>query len=271
MNYQTFEPADELKAWVKCLWILEFPAEEVPEKQRIVPDGCMELIFHTGDLYRQYIGPDESIVQPRCFVIGQLTEILEIEPTGATGIFAVRFNPEGFHPFSALPLKDLENKAVDLNTVFGKQGMEIEKAILHAETTEERIRLAEDFLLNLLKENAVIDRIVSSTVETIVTANGRLPIGELSDQLQIHRRQLERKFASTIGLSPKQLSRVVRLQTVIKRLLTNDFTNLSALAHEEEYFDQAHFIKDFKEFTGLTPKEFYGDDLKLSALFYGSD
>ncbi len=271
MNYQTFEPIDELKAWVKCFWILEFPVEEVPEKQRIVPDGCIELIFHCSDLYRQYLPSGESIVQPKCFVIGQLTEILEIEPTGATGIFAVRFNPEGFYPFSALPLKELENKAVDLNTVFGKQGLEIEAEILRAETTEERIQSAENFLLNLLKENAVIDRIVSSTVETILTANGRLPIGELSNQLQIHRRQLERKFASTIGLSPKQLSRIVRLQTVIKRLLTNDFTNLSALAHEEEYFDQAHFIKDFKEFTGLTPKEFYGDDLKLSALFYGSD
>ncbi|WP_300665857.1 helix-turn-helix transcriptional regulator [Fluviicola sp.] len=271
MNYQTFEPVDELKAWVKCFWILEFPSEEVPEKQRIVPDGCMELIFHYGDLYRQYINPGESIIQPKCFVIGQLTELLEIEPTGATGIFAVRFNPEGFYPFSALPLKELENKAVDLSTLFGKRGLEIEKEVLEAKSVSERIKLTERFLLDLLKESTVIDRIVHSTVETIVTANGRLSIGELSSQIQIHRRQLERKFASTVGLSPKQLSRIVRLQTVIKRLLINDFTNLSALAHEEEYFDQAHFIKDFKEFTGLTPKEFYGDDLKLSALFYGSD
>lgn len=271
MDYQTFEPADELKSWVKCFWNLEFPAEEIPEKQRIVPDGCMEMIFHYGDLYRQYTHSGESIIQPKCFVIGQLTEILEIEPTGATGIFAVRFNPEGFYPFSALPLKELENKAVDLDTLFGKRGLEVEKEVLGAKSVSERITLIEHFLRDLLKENAVIDRIVSSTVETIATANGKLPIGELSNQLQVHRRKLERKFSSTIGLSPKQLSRIVRLQTVIKRLLTNDFTNLSALAHEEEYFDQAHFIKDFKEFTGLTPKEFYGDDLKLSALFYGND
>ncbi|MBL7882399.1 MAG: AraC family transcriptional regulator [Chryseobacterium gambrini] len=80
-----------------------------------------------------------------------------------------------------------------------------------------------------------------------------------------------RKFSSAIGLSPKQLSRTIRLQAALKMLLNDQFSNLVELAYENEYYDQAHFIKDFKEFTGSTPKEFYGTHLKMSSLFYGTD
>ncbi len=92
-----------------------------------------------------------------------------------------------------------------------------------------------------------------------MTANGQLQVYELSKQININRRQLERKFSSTIGLSPKQLSKTIRLQATLKMLLNKQFTSLTALAYEGDYYDQAHFIKDFKEFTGLTPKEFYGE------------
>ena len=104
MNYQTFEPSLELNGLIKCYWTLEYPKEENPEKQTIVPDGCMEMIFHYGDLYKQYLQNGKSIIQPKCFVIGQLTRPLEIKPTGQTGIFSIRFHPEGFSPFTSIPI-----------------------------------------------------------------------------------------------------------------------------------------------------------------------
>ncbi len=83
------------------------------------------------------------------------------------------------------------------------------------------------------------------------------------------RRQLERKFTKKVGISPKQLGKVVRLQTALKMLLNRQSENLTKIAYDSEYYDQAHFIKDFKEFTGTTPKEFLEDDkMILSSLFY---
>lgn len=267
MHYQTFEPNQNLAKLVKCYWTLESPKEEVPEKQTIVPDGCMEMVFHYGDLYKQYIENGSSIIQPKCFVIGQLTRPLEIEPTGVTGIFSVRFHPNGFLPFATIPIKEMENTAVTLEKLFGKYGKEIEQKILKANTTLERIKLIEIFLFFRLTDTETIDRIVKSTVETILTANGQLSIDELSKQTNINRRQLERKFSSAIGLSPKQLSKTIRLQATLKMLLNKKFTSLTALAYENEYYDQAHFIKDFKELTGFTPKEFYGNSLKMTSFF----
>jgi len=267
MNYQTFEPCNELSTLIKCYWTLESPKEETPEKQIIVPDGCMEMIFHYGDLYRQYLENGTSIVQPKCFVFGQLTRPLEIEPTGETGIFSVRFHSNGFLPFTTIPIKDMENRTVSLVEMFEKEGIDIEQKILTATSTSERIQLIETFLLHRLTDIKTIDRIVKSTVDMILTANGQLSVEELSKQTRINRRQLERKFSSAIGLSPKQLSKTIRLQATLKMLLGKKFTSLTSLAYENEYYDQAHFIKDFKELTGFTPKEFYGNNLKMTSFF----
>jgi AraC-like DNA-binding protein len=267
MNYQTFEPCNELSTLIKCYWTLESPKEETPEKQIIVPDGCMEMIFHYGDLYRQYMENGTSIIQPKCFVFGQLTRPLEIEPTGETGIFSVRFHSNGFLPFTTIPIKDMENRTVSLVEMFEKDGIDIEQKILTATSTSERIQLIEAFLLHRLTDIKTIDRIVKSTVDMILTANGQLSVEELSKQTRINRRQLERKFSSAIGLSPKQLSKTIRLQATLKMLLGKKFTSLTSLAYVNEYYDQAHFIKDFKELTGFTPKEFYGNNLKMTSFF----
>jgi AraC-like DNA-binding protein len=267
MNYQTFEPNQDLATLIKCYWTLESPKEETPQKQSIVPDGCMEMIFHYGDLYKQYTEKGSSIIQPRCFVIGQLTRPLEIEPTGETGVFSVRFHPYGFLPFATIPIKEMENTAVSLEKLFGKDGQKIEQQVLNADSTSEKIKHIEAFLINRLTDIETVDRIVKSTVETILTANGQLSIDDLSKQTNINRRQLERKFSSTIGLSPKKLSKTIRLQATLKILLNKKFTSLTTLAYQHEYYDQAHFIKDFKELTGLTPKEFYRDKLKMTSFF----
>lgn len=267
MNYQTFEPSHDLTTFIKCYWTLENMKEATPEKQMVVPDGCMEMIFHYGDLYRQYTENGNSIIQPRCFVIGQLTRPLEIEATGKTGIFSVRFHPNGFFPFATIPIKEMENTTFSLEMIFGSDGQEIEQKVLSVNSTSERIKLVETFLMNRLRNNETVGRIVKSAVETILTADGNLSIDEVSKQTNVNRRQLERQFSSAIGLSPKQLSKIIRLQATLKMLLNKEFTSLTALAYESTYYDQAHFIKDFKELTGFTPKEFYRNSLKMTSLF----
>lgn len=271
MDYKTYIPSPELSPLIKCYWSLESPREAIPEKQRIVPDACMELIFHYGDLYRQYGEDGTSIIQPRCFVFGQLSAPLEIEPTGQTGIFAVRFHPEGFNPFATVPIKELEHKATALDLLFGAEGLALEEAVLNAKDTETRIHLTEAFLLQRLAGKAVQDRIIAAALDTILGAKGQLPVQDLAQQMSINRRQLERRFSEQIGLSPKQLSKIIRIQASLKLLLQNQYSSLTELAYEGDYYDQAHFIKDFKEFTGLSPRAFYSDHSKLSQLFYGME
>lgn len=271
MDYNTYEPGEDVKDFIKCYWTLKDNFDEKVEKQRIVPDGCMEMLFHSGDLYRQYKSDGSFLVQPKCFVFGQITQALEIEPTGKTDIFSARFNPEGFTPFCNLPLEKMKNRAVPLTELFGDQGVILEEKILREPITEKRIKIIEEFLLRLLKTQETVDRLTRSSVEVILDLNGRLTIDELAEQLKVNRRTLERRFSSIIGLGPKQLSKIIRLQATLKMLENRQFTSLTALAHEGGYFDQAHFINDFKEFTGMSPKQFYAHNLKMTSLFIGSE
>jgi AraC-like DNA-binding protein len=265
-----YEPTSELIDFVKCYWTLESEKENTPVKNIIVPDGTMKLIFHYGEAYKHHPKNGESITLPKYFLIGQLTQPYVVEPLGITGTFIVRFQPNGFLPFATIPIKEMENTAIPLNKLFGKDGDDIGRNILNANCTSKRIALIETFLFNRLADKNNIDKIVKSTVETILNANGQFSIGELSKQNNINRRQLTRKFSSAIGLSPKQLSKTIRIQGTLKSLITNDVNSLTDLAYQNNYFDQAHFIKDFKEFTGLTPKEFYGESLKMSLIFDGN-
>jgi AraC-like DNA-binding protein len=267
MNPKIFEPSSELADFVQCYWTLESEKEDTPLKNTIVPDGTMKLIFHYGDTYRHHPSNGDSVILPKCFLIGQLTKPYVVEPLGKTGSFVVRFHPHGFLPFSTIPIKEMENTAIPLETLFEKDGKEIGERILKATMTSERINLIENFLLKRLKDKQTIDNVVQSTIDTIFNTNGQVSVHEHSQQNNVSRRHLTRKFSTAIGLSPKQLSKTIRIQATLKKLLKEEVTSLTDVAYDNDYFDQAHFIKDFKEFTGLTPKEFYGDDLKMSLIF----
>jgi transcriptional regulator GlxA family with amidase domain len=143
--------------------------------------------------------------------------------------------------------------------------------VVKAPTSEKRIEIIESFLLDKLKTEKAYDELAKTSVELLLKSKGQVTIEALAGQMQTSRRQLERRFSTVIGLSPKQLSKIIRLQATLKMMEQKQFTSLTALAYENGYFDQAHFIKDFKEFTGLSPKQFYAGNLKMSALFIGTE
>ena len=273
MNYQTFQPHPDLDALIKCYWSLEVPAERESSKQRIVPDGCLEMIFILGDDIKRYTSEHEFIIQPRAVIIGQITEPFFIEPTGYVNCFAVRFYPYGFANFAATAIKNLANKETPINLLFGDEpASELEHKIINATNTKHRIEIVEDFLLHKLKDKTTIDSIVKATVDTIFLTEGSEPINSILKNHLSKRRQLERKFFNQVGISPKQLGKVIRLQTALKMLLNQQHESLTKIAYDSNYYDQAHFIKDFKEFTGTNPKDFLADEeLLLSTIFYSED
>tara|TARA_R110002124_G_scaffold167270_2_gene334639 strand:+ start:161 stop:976 length:816 start_codon:yes stop_codon:yes gene_type:complete len=270
MHYQTFLPHPDLESLVCCYWTLEVPAANETERQRIIPDGCIELAFILRDDIKRYTSQDAYVIQPRAMVLGQTIEPFFIEPMGYVNTFAIRFYPYGFANFVTMPLENLANKETPLALLFGvNTSMELEHQIIHATDTLQRIGILENFLLEKLHDNTTIDNIVKQTVDALFSSNGAESITSILKKDLSKRRQLERNFKKLIGVSPKQLGKVIRLQTALKMLLNKKTDTLTNIAYQSDYYDQAHFIKDFKEFTGINPKEFLGNDhMALSTLFY---
>ncbi len=266
MNYYTFNPAKELENFVKCHWSLDASIAEA-DKQRIVPDGCLELIFHYGDPFKQYRADGTVVFQDKAFVFGQITERLTIEPMGKTGIFATRFHPNGFIPFAKIALELMENRAVPLGELFGEEGDELAAKVIGASSNNERLVIVEAFLLDKLETTTAHSRLAKGSVDLMLELKKQANVKDLSDKLIMQRRSLERQCTEAIGLSPKQFSKIIRLRVALKMIRDKSFSNMTLIAHEAGYYDQAHFIKDFKEFTGQSPKHFYADNLKMTSLF----
>ncbi|WP_026629006.1 AraC family transcriptional regulator [Dyadobacter alkalitolerans] len=273
MKYETFQPQPDLASFVKCYRTLEVPANDDAAKQRILPDACIELCFMLGDDVKRFTSESDFVIQPREMVLGQITEPYYIQPIGHVKSFAVRFYPYGFANLISTPIVQLANKETPISALFGPSiADDLSGKINHAIHTEQRIKVIEDFLLERMTNRATINKTVKLTVEALLTAKGSQSITSIVKNDLTKKRKLERAFSRQIGLSPKQLSKVIRLQAVLKMLLSQQTEGLTQVAYESEYHDQAHFIKDFKEFTGISPKHFLGaESLALSALLYAKD
>ncbi|WP_336623437.1 helix-turn-helix transcriptional regulator [Motilimonas sp. 1_MG-2023] len=104
-------------------------------------------------------------------------------------------------------------------------------------------------------------------MDVIFSKNGNVSIDAITDSNPNKKRQLERKFLNMVGVSPKNLSKLVRLQTALKLIISQE-DSLTSIAYKSNYYDQSHFIKDFKEFTGVNPRDFLDDkSMALSLLF----
>ena len=161
MDYQTFEPHSDLKSLVNCYWTLEVPKQSESQKQRIVPDGCIEMAFILGDDIKRYTSENEFILQPRAMVLGQTIEPFYIEPTGFVKTFAVRFYPYGFANFVSEPISNLVNKETPISKLFEKETVDnLEQKIIQAGNTKQRISIVEKFLTERLNNEKTIDKIV---------------------------------------------------------------------------------------------------------------
>lgn len=267
MQYREFKPRPELSEYIKCYWSLTSDEDQKHSRERVFPDGCMELIFHFGDLFKKFTGKNDYHVQPRSFIHGQLRKFMELEATGRIGVFSARFYPAGLQPFLHTDVGSFTDSTLSILDALGEEGLELENTIVNAISDERRVKLVEEFLLGKLRSGAEQQAYISHCVNAIMNLDGNIVVEDLAAELKIGKRQLERKFASCVGLSPKHLARIVRFNKALQLIENHDFSSFTSAAHEGGFYDQAHFIKDFKELTGLNPKKYFSENLEMAKFF----
>jgi AraC-like DNA-binding protein len=247
-----------LTPFVKCIWSLESDrAVRDAPRERILPDGCVELVFHFHDPFLTYSATGTRTLQPRSFVVGQMRRFLEIQAAGRMGIFAVRFHVRGAYRFFPGPLSEVTGRDADLEDVWGKRARELTERIATARTMTARAERVETTLLELLGQGDRHDRTVDRCLQLIETSDGQVNIGRLAPELGVSQRQLSRRFQDIVGMSPKEFARVRRFLHAVRALSTGRERTLTDTAHACGYFDQAHFNHEFRELAGITPREFF--------------
>ncbi len=258
IGFREHEVHPRLAPFVKCIWSQESDRAIFDAgRERILPDSCVELVFHFRDPFLTSFADGTSALQPQAFVVGQMKRFLEIEPAGPMGLIAVRFHARGAYLFFQRPLSEVAAGIVDLEDVWRDRARELTERVALAGCMTERIRLIEETLLGLLRKNGRVDCSVDRCLQLIETSYGQVNVAELAKLLGVSSRQLTRRFQHTVGLSPKEFARVSRFLHVVRCLGNREPRTLTETAIACGYFDQAHFNHEFREMAGMAPREFF--------------
>lgn len=268
MQYSEIPPSSALRRYVKCYWTLSAPRHAGPATpEPVMPDGCIELIFNLADPFRRFHTEGDIETQPLSIVAGQMRSSAMIGPSGAIDLFGVRFRHAGAAPFFSFPMNELTDRIIDLKTVPGVEGRRTEERLNEACTLRERVNIIEDVLSQLLSNTAGPDVLVETASRMIAERGGTAPIDSILGALDVNERTLERRFRQNLGLSPKRFSRIIRFQNFLNASGLDANRNILDTALSFGYYDQAHLIREFREFSGKTPLAFFGRDHKLSEVF----
>lgn len=252
-----FKPCSVLEPYVGCYWLFVFTGTEnealnlTPKLVTLIPDGGSSIVF---DINFRNGRHQECIwgVMDKPVVMYNQHSISK----GEIMTFGVDFKPGGLYPFLNVPMHELVNKSPELEAVSFSIFHELIERVAYAGSVGEQIHVIEAFLLKRLEQANSLKPSVMEALNKIAAASGNIRVNELAGQLFISERSLRRLFHEHVGLSPKTLCRITRLQRVIRHCKNDSHKSYLIAAYDSGYFDQSHFIKEFKEFCGNTPGQF---------------
>lgn len=244
-TYMEFEPCEELKPYIKCFWGTKMPFKqiktEIPTKGIVTPDTCMDIIF-TVDFTNNQIYGSFCGIDSQSFETYSSNDEEKVIST-----FAIRFYAWSAVLFSEENMSGTKNSFFEVEYHFSKLKKEIGVLLFDVVNMEDRIRLTEKYLLTHIHTRRN-NPILMEAVAQMLLRKGNVEIGQLSKEIHTSVRQLERLFRENMGISPKQLSSLVRYQYLWNEVLFRpDFQVLDAV-YRYGYTDQSHLLNDFKRF-----------------------
>jgi AraC-like DNA-binding protein len=262
------KPSNVLAPYIKRYWAIENTLDKGETcVQRIIPTGFTELLLYFTP--RPQILNGKGFLSDNAALYGHHNDFYDMELSGELSVFSIVFQPQGLMQFFKFPLHEIYNQNVPLRYISGQTGRDLEEQMSETTAFHQRVSIAESYLCNLLK-NSYTDfefRRINHIAELIKRTNGNITVSQLVSEACLSRKQFERVFSGHIGISPKQYLKIIRFQFAIFQKQRNADLNLTALSCESGYFDQSHFIHDFKSLCGLTPKQFFTENGACSDFF----
>ncbi|MBO0323007.1 AraC family transcriptional regulator [Muricauda sp. CAU 1633] len=235
----------------------------------VVPDGTFGLLFidSQNSIKRNTSTEGQPITLGRTSLFGQRTKPVNYYYSpGKTTSFGIKINPEGFPLFLDYSYKELNNIFVGLDGIADRGLMELEEQVFEQPSVKGKIKVVESFLLKrIVKLNSDDDYMLySAIVEYIKIKKGEIRSNVLAAHFNINYKKMERLFKFYMGIAPKTYIRIIRFNAAIHLRGQLTDLNLTQLGNELGFFDQSHFIREFKSFSSLTPKDFFGKKLSSS-------
>ena len=256
--FDFYKPKPPLSKFVDSFWLYEgYEPEYKPE--RILPTGTLELVINLRQNELRFY--DAEGAENCCRLSGAVV-------SGASGrgftpdtpeeafMIGVHFKPGGAFPFLGLPAGDLADTHVDLETLWGPSAGRLRERLCEARTSAERFQLLQEALLSRLCHGVEQHYAVSAALEMFGKNQAGPRVREAAKYLGLSQRRFIQVFKAEVGITPKLFSRIQRFQQTRTFIQHNPSINWADLAVDLGYFDQSHLIREFLEFSGLSPTDY---------------
>jgi AraC-like DNA-binding protein len=248
--YKEVKPSASLRNHIDAYWLLQTGSLQTPLKRSLFPDGCVDIICNIGYAAIQVICTLSSeiiLLKPGThYLAGTMTAIATVSRLPDTHLIGIRFKPGAFACFYAYELGELTNRVIDFRD--GRLAMLLDG--------DEDVFSRIDAYYQKKKSDATIA--IIPIAASIYALKGQIDMHSLAQMHNISLRTMERHFKKDIGISPKELTKIIRFQSALSRLKNKSATeSIAGIASEIGYYDQAHMTNEIKKYAGLNPSQLY--------------
>lgn len=267
MNFQEFTPSENLKPYIKCYYTFESDSD-VEFEDTVFPSGLMEIIFNLGEGTWETLVNNKFQTTPKIELWGQIVKPLAIKSKGKHSMFGIKFFPHTAACFLWDEIAEFNNQVSNLTDILGSSIKILHSQLLDTPKTNGRIELIEDFLMKRLAGTSEkpfkVDK-VANILSSIKRNTSESNMGDVAFKHGITPRYLHKLIYRYTGLSPKSFNKINRFQQSLKLIAKNE-QPLTSIAYDCGYFDQSHFIRDFKSFTSVTPSAYLENSFPVNQI-----
>ncbi|MEK7254692.1 MAG: AraC family transcriptional regulator [Bacteroidota bacterium] len=255
MIVKLFQPPPPLAKYVELLtWYADYQPDYAHE--RILPQGVVELIIDLTEPPKFIYDNDSLAVTQTCrkaWVAGLRHEFITISAVPGSSMMVVRFRAGMAYRVLQLPLGLLKNQVLPADLILNPDIARLHEQLVNAATPEEKFAFTLDFLTGRIRRNVEIHPAISFAVEKILEDPSQLTIDAVVRKAGWSHKHIISLFDKYVGVSPKAFMRIARFQKAVAAIGSEDSVDWQRVVHDCGYYDQAHFIKDFRKFSGLSP------------------
>ena len=241
-----YKPPAPLSDFIDCIWYWDGYVQP-HARERLLPGGSSSMVFN---LDASHSGEDPDVIT------GARVTSFVVETRHMVTTLGIHFKPAGAFPFLGFPAHEFYEQNVPLDAAFGPAVRGLRDRLLEAASPRQKFELLENWLLFRLRNSPHRHPAVGFALRGFESHAMGQPIGDVIDQIGLSHRYFVDRFTAEVGLTPKRYTRVRRFQRVLNTVADAQDVDWADVALSCGYYDQSHFVHDFKEFASLTPEAY---------------
>jgi AraC-like DNA-binding protein len=265
--YEELAAPQPLDSIVHCFWFLS--GDDLGSApQTIVADGRLEIILHLANPFERIDAAGVGRQQPRALFSGQLTSPIQVRPSGASDIVGIRFRTAAANALFRAPLEELGNRVESLTELAPRLASELFDAASRAISAPARVNALSQVLTRfVIRTPDVLARSIVAALDVPHAPS----VASVAALHNVSARTIERRVLANTGLTPSELRRVLRFRRAFRILEQSPSGTWAGRAAELGYYDQAHLIRDFRQFSGAAPSAFFVGESGIARAIMGSE